>query len=759
MFVQVLSCQTEVDCAASFLLFADTGARCLVHCGAGTQRFAVEHGIRLARLSHVLLASSHWPEVAGLPGLLLTVADAGLARLRIAAPRGLARTLVAARTFLHRPQCTLLLAQYGATADPFAVPVLQTPGFTVFAVTTAPRVELAPSCEHLLPMTQVDLAKLRAESCGCAAASRDLQAVAFVVHADDIPGKFDPVRSKALGIPAGPLCAALVRGESVRSPATGATVAPADCISPVVPGRVAVICAVRTAADLDALLAAHALAARYHADGALAARLVVVLHTAPRALYCSPAYATWRARFAAHVQHRWAHADAGPLAQVPPFVGSSLYQRALRSVAPAVFHAYQGDTDAAVTALTDVPPSARAAHETDGVAPHLCKFLLAPLKRVGVEAGSLWRLVDAKRVKQSKFADASTPAQQQRHARVAALLEQLRANPLAPLLLREPTLRADNPAITFLGTGSALPSKCRNVTGILVRMSPERCMFLDCGEGSLGQLKRALAPAAVADALRTLCCVWISHRHPDHHLGLEDVVAARRAVVGAGAPKLVVIAPRSMHDWLSQIAEPIDFLPCDTLSGGVPLSERHVQVAALCGVASLVTVPVNHIGDSHGIVLRHAQWSLAFSGDTTPCAALARAAAGVTVLIHEATLEDGMEADALQKCHTTTSQALQVALDARAQYLILTHFSQRYPKIPALPPSAFADHVAISFDLMTVHLDQLPALPLLSPVLTELLEEASEADNDADDADNEATNADDNDTTNNHAMKRAKRKL
>jgi ribonuclease Z len=753
MFIQVLSCQTEHDCAASFLLFADA-SRCLVHCGAGTQRFAVEHGVRLARLSHVLLATSNWSEVAGLPGLLLTVADSGLPRLRLAAPRGLARTLVAARTFLHRPQCTLLLSQYGTSDD---VPVVQTPGFSVFAVVAASAASVV-SCEHLLPMTQLDLSKLRSDPCGCATAARDkTRAVAFVVHADDIPGKFDPVRSDALGIPAGPLRAALVRGESVVSPASGATVAPADCISAVVPGRIAVICVVHTIADLNALVASNLIAVRYHANRTFADRVVVVLHTAPRALFMAPPYVAWRERFSAHVQHRWAHADAGPLCQVPPFVGSTLYQRALHSVAPAVFRVYQGENDATVAALPDLPAQARAAYEVNGVAPHLSKFMLAPLKRVGVDPASLWHLVDAKRTKQDKFADASTPLQQQRHARVAALLEQLRVNPLAPLLLREPTLRVDNPSITFLGTGSALPSKCRNVTGILLRMSPERCMFLDCGEGSLGQLRRALEPADVESALRTLCCVWISHRHPDHHLGLEDILVARRAVVGTHAAKLAVIAPRSMHDWLSQITEPIDFLPCDTLSGSVPLSERHVQTAALCGVASLITVPVNHIGDSHGIVLRHAQWSLAFSGDTTPCPALVQAAADVTVLIHEATLEDGMEADALQKCHTTTSQALQVALNARAQYLILTHFSQRYPKIPALPPSAFADHVIISFDLMTVHLDQLPALPLLTPVLTELLEEANEADGDNTADDNNSIGDDNN--TGDHAMKKAKRKL
>jgi hypothetical protein len=197
-FVQILTCQTDLDCSASFLLFSDS-ARCLVQCGAGTQRFAAEHGVKLARLTHVLLASSHWSAMAGLPGLLLTVADSGMTRLHITAPRGAARTLVAARTFLHRPQCTLSLSQYGADAvHSLAQPVLSTAGFQVFAtVVVVSDGEVASSCSHLVPMTQVDLSKLRSDPCGCAAAASptfDVRAVALAVHAADIPGKFDAVR-------------------------------------------------------------------------------------------------------------------------------------------------------------------------------------------------------------------------------------------------------------------------------------------------------------------------------------------------------------------------------------------------------------------------------------------------------------------------------------------------------------------------------------------------------------------------------------
>ena len=55
---------------------------------------------------------------------------------------------------------------------------------------------------------------------------------------------------------------------------------------------------------------------------------------------------------------------------------------------------------------------------------------------------------------------------------------------------------------------------------------------------------------------------------------------------------------------------------------------------------------------------------------------------GCTVLIHEATLEEDMLVEAREKRHSTTKQALQVATHMHAQTTVLTHFSQRYPKIP-----------------------------------------------------------------------------
>lgn len=72
--------------------------------------------------------------------------------------------------------------------------------------------------------------------------------------------------------------------------------------------------------------------------------------------------------------------------------------------------------------------------------------------------------------------------------------------------------------VLFLGTGSAVPSKYRNVSSTLLQLSSTEYVMLDCGEGTLNQLMR-LCPDC-SGILRGIRAIVISHSHADHHLGL-----------------------------------------------------------------------------------------------------------------------------------------------------------------------------------------------------------------------------------------------
>ena len=69
----------------------------------------------------------------------------------------------------------------------------------------------------------------------------------------------------------------------------------------------------------------------------------------------------------------------------------------------------------------------------------------------------------------------------------------------------------------------------------------------------------------------------------------------------------------------------------------------------------------------------------------------------------QATFEDALEEEAINKRHSLTCEAVEVGSKAKAFRTVLTHFSQRYPKIPVIDAS-FQTTTCIAFDLMTVNL-------------------------------------------------------
>lgn len=72
--------------------------------------------------------------------------------------------------------------------------------------------------------------------------------------------------------------------------------------------------------------------------------------------------------------------------------------------------------------------------------------------------------------------------------------------------------------------------------------------------------------------------------------------------------------------------------------------------------------------------------------------------------------------EAIARNHSTTNEAIEVGNSAGAYRIILTHFSQRYPKIPVFD-DAHMHKTCIAFDLMSVNMADLPVLPKVLPYL------------------------------------------
>lgn len=69
-------------------------------------------------------------------------------------------------------------------------------------------------------------------------------------------------------------------------------------------------------------------------------------------------------------------------------------------------------------------------------------------------------------------------------------------------------------------------------------------------------------------------------------------------------------------------------------------------------------------------------------------------------------MEDELADEARIKMHSTTTQAIEMGRQMDAKYTILTHFSQRYARLPRLNANILNDNnsVGIAFDNMQVSL-------------------------------------------------------
>lgn len=280
----------------------------------------------------------------------------------------------------------------------------------------------------------------------------------------------------------------------------------------------------------------------------------------------------------------------------------------------------------------------------------------------------------------------------------------------------------DYPKVVCFGTGASIPSKYRNVSATLVLNNEDEAVLLDCGEGTYGQLLRHYGDK-IKDILLKIKFVFISHMHADHHLGLIMLIKEINKLKTEKDESLLVMGPSLLLQWLADYAVVSEslkfrFVNCrDSWQGINVLSNLHAQA-----------VKVDHPGSAFGIVLNCQGVKTTYSGDTMPCSALIAAGRNSKLLIHEATLDDDMVEDAKMRKHSTTKQALSVAQEMNAEFVLLTHFSQRYPKLPIIKDESLVKRVAYAFDHMEVTPGDIPNFCKLIPILNKVF--ADEVDGD-----------------------------
>jgi ribonuclease BN (tRNA processing enzyme) len=148
------------------------------------------------------------------------------------------------------------------------------------------------------------------------------------------------------------------------------------------------------------------------------------------------------------------------------------------------------------------------------------------------------------------------------------------------------------------------------------------------------------------------------------------------------------------------------------------------KIMSIVGLNKLTNIQVLHCHQSYGICIetlsneKSGEIKLVYSGDTRPSERLVILGKNATILIHEATFEDDKLDEAIQKKHSTISEALQIAEKMNANRIILSHFSQRYQSIPPLTNIDYSLNTSVinktifAFDYMSVSFENLSWAPL-----------------------------------------------
>ncbi|WP_409301537.1 ribonuclease Z [Peribacillus sp. SCS-155] len=272
--------------------------------------------------------------------------------------------------------------------------------------------------------------------------------------------------------------------------------------------------------------------------------------------------------------------------------------------------------------------------------------------------------------------------------------------------------------LIFLGTGAAVPAKARNVSSIALQLLEERgtSWLFDCGEASQHQILRTpVKPGKIEK-------IFITHLHGDHIFGLPGLLGSRS--FQGGTDELTVYGPKGIKEYIQTSLKVSGThlrykLSIMEIKQGTVFEDEQFIVSALPLEHGIYTIgyriaererpgrllveklkdegvkPGPHFkalksGETitleDGRVLNGGDYLdrpkrgrvIAILGDTRPCENAVQLARDADYLVHEATFSENETQMAYSYFHSTTAQAAQIAKDANAAKLILTHISSRY---------------------------------------------------------------------------------
>ena len=199
-----------------------------------------------------------------------------------------------------------------------------------------------------------------------------------------------------------------------------------------------------------------------------------------------------------------------------------------------------------------------------------------------------------------------------------------------------------------------------------------KALLMDCGAGVLGKLMALWDPAALE-------CVLLSHLHFDH---ASDMLVLRYYLERMGKT-LDVYVPEEDASPLRQL-----------LTAPAFRVQPYPEKLSVMGL-TVTNLPVRHPVPCRALRVTDGEKTLVFTGDTTVCPGLEAFAQGADVLLADSAFLSSEWNEKMP--HMSAKMCGELAADARAKRLFLTHLAPRHAPetVEADARQAFPDAKAV----------------------------------------------------------------
>ncbi|CCH43024.1 Zinc phosphodiesterase [Wickerhamomyces ciferrii] len=720
----------------------------------GAQRSVTQQKLKISKLSSIFLTGNlNWKTVGGLPGLILTTSDQGKKSISVLNGNGILNYMISTwRYFVFRFGMDLrpaVLSDEGSYENEYMVvkPVnLSKHNASPYMSDTNQEEKLKAIIRNMFPLdTQrpTDPEEERGDPSsndphvhvGLPEINADQVSTCYTIQFKPVRGKFQIDKAKELGIPKGKLFAQLASGKEITLE-NGTVIRPDQVLSEPRHFQPILIIDIPSMEYLES-----ALSNRWPENTGY------VYHLLGKDIDISDeTYAKFIESFGPNCQHSISHPLYCPDSVV--FESSAIavlklkalmkdnYNLPLSSAATHQLPDYK-NTDVVNIGHT---VTVESKHENKA---NTIKALKSDTDNYGED---YWQKLYTEHVEALNLNTTSTKEKVLNFKNVSG-------QDFNPTL----SLKDNVETITF-GTGSALPSKYRNVISNLVRIPYKdesgvkfRSVLLDAGENTIGSLQRYLGND-LESYMKELKLIYLSHLHADHHLGIVSIIKKWFKMNTGSNEKLYLVTPwqydHFIKEWFKlendyDISDRVVYISCEQFLRGkrrnevpqipfedfVPGGSYKIQEnLQLSRDTTKIDTMFNDVGIQSFATCRayHCEWAyscsitlkldeskndeddlfkVSYSGDTRPNTYMFPTVIGQgsDLLIHEATLENELVQEAKKKRHCTMNEAIEVSNHMKAKKLILTHFSQRYPKLPQIDENISVDaKFCYAFDSMIV---------------------------------------------------------